>query len=471
MLRLEKVFQNDDKLFIYFSIILNTFSVLVSLYIFSILENYTIYDLTESELFTSSKYFDLAIMITLFFFITSIFFTNKNKYELNFISFLKLVILPLIISIILTFSYFFIINVNFDININFLYLIFLIIFTLCIAKKLSNMSYLYLIESNIIQKNIMLIGNFKDINKILLDKPDLINVYKCCIISDSTDENIRLMRNEIKIPCFKKNEDVRSILEYHSLGQIWILKKDNITDNSLLKLVLRFSVDILIVNLSKENNLSGQELLNGKYLFIKFATSRFYGVNLFLKILLDKFISLVGLLITLPILAFFSFWIYLEDGFPILFTQYRTGWDGRRFKIFKLRSLKISNLDKTKQATQNDPRLLKIGKFLRRFSIDELPQLLNVFKGDMSIVGPRPHMVEHDIWYSTLFADFLKRHKANPGITGWAQVNGFRGATPESDLMRKRMEHDLWYLNHWTIWLDIYIMIKTFYVIFKHKGD
>ena len=199
--------------------------------------------------------------------------------------------------------------------------------------------------------------------------------------------------------------------------------------------------------------------------------TRFYGVNLCLKILLDKFISLVGLLITLPILAFFSFWIYLEDGFPILFTQYRTGWDGRRFKIFKLRSLKISNLDKTKQATQNDPRLLKIGKFLRRFSVDELPQLLNVFKGDMSIVGPRPHMVEHDIWYSTLFADFLKRHKTNPGITGWAQVNGFRGATPESDLMRKRMEHDLWYLNHWTIWLDIYIMIKTFYVIFKHKGD
>ena len=203
MLRLEKVFQNDDKLFIHFSIILNTFSVLVSLYIFSILENYTIYDLTESQLFTSSKYFDLAIMITLFFFITSIFFINKNKYELNFISFLKLVILPLIISIILTFSYFFIINVNLDININFLYLIFLIIFTLCIAKKLSNMSYLYLIESNIIQKNIMLIGNFKDINKILLDKPDLINVYKCCIISDSTDENIRLMRNEIKIPFFE----------------------------------------------------------------------------------------------------------------------------------------------------------------------------------------------------------------------------------------------------------------------------
>ena len=85
----------------------------------------------------------------------------------------------------------------------------------------------------------------------------------------------------------------------------------------------------------------------------------------------------------------------------------------------------------------------------------------------MSVVGPRPHMVEHDILYSGLFNSFLKRHKANPGLTGWAQVSGFRGATPTSDLMRKRMEHDLWYLKNWTIWLDIYIILKTFYIIFK----
>jgi lipopolysaccharide/colanic/teichoic acid biosynthesis glycosyltransferase len=89
----------------------------------------------------------------------------------------------------------------------------------------------------------------------------------------------------------------------------------------------------------------------------------------------------------------------------------------------------------------------------------------------MSIVGPRPHMVEHDIYYSILFKNFLKRHKCNPGLTGWAQVNGLRGATPKAEIMERRMEFDLWYLNNWTLWLDFYIIIKTFYAVIKYKGD
>ena len=169
------------------------------------------------------------------------------------------------------------------------------------------------------------------------------------------------------------------------------------------------------------------------------------------------------------LISFFT--IYFEDGFPILFTQNRTGWDGRRFKIYKLRTLKKENFDKTKQVEKNDKRILKFGGVLRRYSIDELPQFFNVFLGDMSIVGPRPHMVEHDIYYSKLFDNFLKRHKCSPGLTGWAQVNGLRGATPNPENMKKRMEHDLWYLNNWTIFLDLYIILKTFYVIFKYKGD
>jgi len=89
----------------------------------------------------------------------------------------------------------------------------------------------------------------------------------------------------------------------------------------------------------------------------------------------------------------------------------------------------------------------------------------------MSIVGPRPHMVEHDIHYSSIFKSFLKRHKCSPGLTGWSQVNGYRGATPTPEVMEKRMDYDLWYLNNWTIWLDIYIILKTFYALFKYKGD
>ena len=139
--------------------------------------------------------------------------------------------------------------------------------------------------------------------------------------------------------------------------------------------------------------------------------------------------------------------------------------------INTLRSLKKISFDKTQQVTKNDKRVLKIGKFIRRYSIDELPQFINVLHGDMSIVGPRPHMVEHDIHYSSIFNSFLKRHKCNPGLTGWSQVNGLRGATPTPEVMEKRMDYDLWYLNNWTIWLDIYIILKTFYALFRYKGD
>ena len=129
------------------------------------------------------------------------------------------------------------------------------------------------------------------------------------------------------------------------------------------------------------------------------------------------------------------------------------------------------NFDKTLQVTKDDKRLLKIGKFIRRYSIDELPQFLNVLNGDMSIVGPRPHMVEHDIHYSSLFRNFLKRHKCNPGLTGWAQIHGLRGPTPNPENMKKRMNYDLWYLNNWSIKLDLYIIFKTFYALIKHKGN
>tara|TARA_B100001057_G_scaffold183524_1_gene184212 strand:- start:154 stop:711 length:558 start_codon:yes stop_codon:yes gene_type:complete len=185
---------------------------------------------------------------------------------------------------------------------------------------------------------------------------------------------------------------------------------------------------------------------------------------------MDKVLSLIFLIMASPILLICGIFIIIEDGFPLLFTQDRTGWDGRRFKIFKLRTLNKKKFDRTTQVTINDGRKLKCGSIIRRFSIDEIPQLFNVLFGDMSIVGPRPHMVEHDIKYSRLFMNYLKRHKCNPGLTGWAQVNGLRGSTSDEQ-MKKRMEHDLWYLNNWNIALDIYIILKTFYVIFKYKGE
>jgi lipopolysaccharide/colanic/teichoic acid biosynthesis glycosyltransferase len=234
--------------------------------------------------------------------------------------------------------------------------------------------------------------------------------------------------------------------------------------------VLKFSVDILIVDVASKVVGLKENLINDRYKFTYYEISKFYGFKLLLKIISDKVLSLIFLISFSPLISISMLLIYLEDGFPLFFTQDRTGWDGRRFKIYKLRSLKKTNLVKTIQVIKGDKRITKIGWFIRRFSIDELPQFYNVLIGDMSIVGPRPHPIDLDIKYAQLFKTFLKRHKSVPGLTGWAQVNSLRGATPTPEHMRKRMEYDLWYLSNWTLWLDYFIILKTFYVVFK-KND
>jgi lipopolysaccharide/colanic/teichoic acid biosynthesis glycosyltransferase len=317
----------------------------------------------------------------------------------------------------------------------------------------------------------MLIGKYEEIKKILSTDFDKIFIFKCCMITNLENHNLRILKSELKFPIFDTNEDVRIILEYHSLGQIWILNGDDQSKKDIFNNIIRFSVDTLNVNLDDKSGSKNENLLANKYVYDFYEMSRFFGLNLFFKMLLDKFLSLIFLLLASPIIVVSMFAIYIEDGFPLIFSQNRTGWDGRRFRIFKLRTLKKETFDKTIQVSKNDKRVLKSGKIIRRYSIDELPQFVNVINGDMSIVGPRPHMVEHDIKYAQIFNNFLKRHKCNPGLTGWAQINGLRGATPDPNSMKKRMNYDLWYLNNWTIWLDIAIIFRTFYAIFKFKGD
>ena len=470
MFRLEKVFQNDDKGFVLLTNIIKAFTLFCSIYISSILENHTIYQLFDFSIFVLSEYFLYAFFLPILFFI--IISSNKKKYyEENFISFLKKDILSFIFSNILIFSFFFIFNADLNFNKSLLYLIVFLLINLLITKIYFNYIYNSLIEKNIIQKNIMLVGRYEEIKKVLNENFHKINIFKCCLMVDFKENDIRYIKSELKIPIFNDEDDIRSILEYHALGQIWILNGDEDKKKKVFNKIIQFSVDTLNVDLNGTLNLKGEELLGNKFDYQFYERSRFYGISLFFKILIDKFFSIIFLIIASPLLIVSSILIFIEDGRPILFTQNRTGWDGRRFKIYKLRSLKKMIFDKTEQVIKDDKRLLKIGLLLRRFSIDELPQFFNVLKGDMSIVGPRPHMVEHDIYYSVLFDSFLKRHKCNPGLTGWAQVNGLRGATPNPDTMKRRMEFDLWYLNNWTIPLDLYIIFKTFYVIFKYKGD
>ena len=153
--------------------------------------------------------------------------------------------------------------------------------------------------------------------------------------------------------------------------------------------------------------------------------------------------------------------IKLTSPGPIFFTQMRTGLNGREFKCYKFRSMKVNEEADKKQATVDDPRKTRFGDFLRRSNIDELPQFINVFKGDMSIVGPRPHMLAHTEIYARLIDKYMVRHFIKPGVTGWAQTHGFRGETKELSQMEGRVKADIWYMEHWTILLDLYIIYKT----------
>ena len=148
---------------------------------------------------------------------------------------------------------------------------------------------------------------------------------------------------------------------------------------------------------------------------------------------------------------------------PILFKQKRSGEDGKEFWCYKFRSMRVNTQCDTLQATEHDPRKTRIGEIIRKTSIDELPQFINVFKGDMSIVCPRPHMIKHTQEYSQLINKFMVRHFVKPGITGWAQVTGYRGETKELWQMEGRVMRDIWYIEHWTFLLDLYIMYKTVY--------
>lgn len=162
--------------------------------------------------------------------------------------------------------------------------------------------------------------------------------------------------------------------------------------------------------------------------------------------------------------------IKLSSKGPVLFKQKRTGIDNKEFYCYKFRSMKTNELADLKQATQNDPRITKIGAFLRRSSIDELPQFINVLKGEMSIVGPRPHMLKHTEEYSKIVGNFMNRHAIKPGITGLAQIRGFRGEIDDLSLLKNRVRLDTFYVNNWTIFFDFKIILMTVWTIFKeHK--
>ncbi len=462
----EKIFQRDDKSFLLF------YYSFLSIILF--LSSNTSYYFRNNTWKFSESYFEATIFIVIIFFILSIFTTKEQRYIKGTVQWLRVEFLLLI----QTFIFVILVTVIFKTTDNYsrIWLFTNIVmssFLFLFTKVFFDYIYAQLVKSNAIQRNILLIGDAISCQNIIKKFPKKISnsIIKCLIAIDQLDKKDT---NFYGIPSFGINENFGQILNHHSIGQVWIIS--NVKTQSYIETIidkfLNFSIDCrLIQPESKFKFIEGLDSESG-FDFYNVSFSPFYGTSFLLKTLMDKFLSLLFILITMPIIFIFSIFILLEDGFPIFFKQKRTGWDGKTFNILKLRSIKnMSNKNESLQVKAGDSRLLKIGKIIRRFSIDELPQFFNVLKGDMSIVGPRPHMTDHTKHYSKEVQNFMQRHKCLPGITGWAQVNGYRGPTEEEGLMNKRFQHDLYYIKNWNLMLDVYILIRTIFVVLFQKVD
>ena len=197
----------------------------------------------------------------------------------------------------------------------------------------------------------------------------------------------------------------------------------------------------------------------------------FYGFNGLVKRLSDLLFAFLILVLISPLMVAIAIGVKLSSPGPVLFKQRRYGLDGRRIVVYKFRSMTVAeDGDIVRQATKNDSRVTRFGAFLRRTSLDELPQFINVLQGRMSVVGPRPHAVAHNEMYRKLIRGYMIRHKVRPGITGLAQVNGWRGETETVDKMKARIEYDLAYLRNWSLLLDLQIILKTLVVVLKKQN-
>jgi undecaprenyl-phosphate glucose phosphotransferase len=191
----------------------------------------------------------------------------------------------------------------------------------------------------------------------------------------------------------------------------------------------------------------------------------------FVKRIADVVVASFALLFFLPLMGLAAIAIKLDSPGPVIFRQTRKGFNGKNFVILKFRTMTVlENGPNIAQVVQNDSRVTAIGRLLRSSSIDELPQLWNVLRGDMSLIGPRPHALAHDNHFENLLSDYAFRHHVKPGITGWAQCNGARGATPSVEHIAERVKLDLWYINNWSLWLDLLIVVRTIFEVLRKRN-
>jgi len=275
-------------------------------------------------------------------------------------------------------------------------------------------------------------------------------------------------------PLLGKTEDLTQYVREHGTKMIFIsqpisaqprIRKliDELQDTTAS---VYFLPDVYIFDLmqARFDNVGGMPV-------IAICETPFMGLNSTIKRASDIVLATLILLLLSPLMLVVALAVKLSSPGPIIFRQRRYGLYGDEIMVYKFRSMTVmENGGAVTQAQRNDSRVTKIGGFLRRTSLDELPQFINVLQGRMSIVGPRPHAVAHNEQYRKLIKGYMLRHKVKPGITGWAQVNGLRGETATLDKMEARIQYDLDYLRNWSLWLDLWIVLKTVKVVLTREN-
>ncbi|OLL31623.1 undecaprenyl-phosphate glucose phosphotransferase [Burkholderia sp. SRS-W-2-2016] len=266
----------------------------------------------------------------------------------------------------------------------------------------------------------------------------------------------------------------RHVREQH-IGEVWLALPLS-EERAILKLVSEFRNDLINIRFMPDVRTlalfegSMTELLGVPT--INLAASPLPPGALVQKDLFDRVFALGALIAISPILLGCAIAVKLSSHGPVFFKQRRKGADGRVFTIYKFRTMRVheQKAGVLQQATRGDPRITRVGAFLRRTSLDELPQFINVLRGEMSVVGPRPHAIEHDDLYQNIVNGYIHRYRIKPGITGWAQINGFRGETDRIEKMEGRVAHDLYYLQNWSFWLDVKIILATIFKGLHHPN-
>jgi Undecaprenyl-phosphate glucose phosphotransferase len=277
------------------------------------------------------------------------------------------------------------------------------------------------------------------------------------------------------VPAFRDRAGFAEYVRRYHVEELWLVLPLS-EEKTILEFIELFRNDL--VNIRFIPDVSGLALFEGEMVdlggtsAINLVGSPLSADALVSKDIFDRVFALLVVVAISPLLLAIALAVKLSSRGPVLFTQRRKGANGKVFNIYKFRSMRVheSAQGVIKQATRNDPRITRVGAFLRRTSLDELPQFFNVLRGEMSVVGPRPHAIEHDTLYQNIVDGYIHRYRIKPGITGWAQVNGFRGETDRIEKMQGRVEHDLFYLSNWSFWLDMRIVIATVFKGLVHSN-